>query len=116
MNFQEFIQIVGADVLEKYGEETIQRVLEEAVIDVNDEIRTFGRNIEKSEYENELIRECVIEQAKYIIANGGSVGNMSGYNHITNSFIPLNEIEKRIVSPKVKQKLRNARWNNRGLW
>lgn len=116
----QFINIVGEDVLERVNQEEVERILKEALDDVVDEIRSITTRkydlTTASSYELETIDDCVIEQAKYIISTMGSIGNMSGYDPVANTFVSREEIEKRVVSVKVKKKLRQTRWNYRGLW
>lgn len=120
VTFQEYINIVGDDILENYGQEAIERVLVEAQTNVLDQIRTMGSRVfnlsRASAYELEIVKECIIEQASYILTTGGSVGNMSGYDPVSNTFVSLDEIQRRIISPNVKNKLKRTRWNYQGLW
>jgi hypothetical protein len=62
-----------------------------------------------------VIDDCVLIQSKYIIANGGDLSEMSGYDPISNQFQPIEEIQKRIVAPIAQQKLEKLSYFYRGV-
>lgn len=120
MDYQVFINLVGNDVVRKYGQDEINRVLDESYDLVLDwlKMNSSYRNIDVADfsaYELEVLDMATYEQAKYIIANGGNLATMSGFDSSNNSFISQEEIEKRIVSPRSKQLLRKTRYFYRGI-
>ena len=118
--YKAFANLVGNDVVLKYGQAEITRILDESYAIILDYMKSNSTRAfdvtDFSTYELAQVDSATYEQAKYIIANGGNVGTMSGFDATGNNLIPMEEIEKRIVCLRAKEILKRTRYNYRGLW
>lgn len=120
VEYNDFVNRVGVSVVTKYGEDALKLLLIDARKQCLDfihskRVRAFDE-ANLSDFENDRLDEATIEQAKYLIANGGDIGNMSGFDPVNNSFISRDEIEKRVLSARAEQALRRTKYFARGLW
>ena len=117
--YNAFANMVGKDVVEKIGQAEITRILAESYQIILDYMKSNSTQdfdvTDFSAYELGIVDSATYEQAKYIIANSGNVAYMKVLNPANNSFIPLNEIEERIVCLRAKQMISRTRYNYRGL-
>lgn len=119
MDYKTFVNLVGNDVVNKYGQEEIKRILNDSYdlclgyLKMQSSLRVNVADF--SAYELEALDEATYEQAKYIIANGGNLATLSGYDRNANSFLSQEEINKRIISPRAKDFLARTRYAYRGI-
>lgn len=118
-SYKTFVNRVGNDIVLKYGQAELTRILEEAyqiVLDYMKSNTTIAFDVtDFSAYEILTVDEATYEQAKYIIANGGNIGTMSGFDATGNNLIPTEEIQDRVVCLRAKEKLKRTRYFYRGM-
>lgn len=121
------MRVTYTDLVQKYGRDIVkhltQKQVEEYILQAENNIIDFISNnaysafdIESvSTYEGTIIDECILIQTKYIVANGGDLSEMSGFDPVSNQFQSIEEIQKRIVAPVAQQKLRKLSYFYRGV-
>lgn len=120
----EFIKKIE-NLFQKYYEKTVSELREvhpqfggmtnTALIQIQDdylisEIRSRNSlfNVGKlSAYQNEEYEKALIQQLFYVLTEG-DFRTMSGYDIVSNTFLPQNEMKKRYICSAAKQTLTNA--------
>lgn len=121
------MRVTYNDLVQKFGLDIVkhltQKQVEEYILQAENNIIDFIANnsvsafdiATVSTYEGGIINECILIQAKYIVANGGDLSEMSGFDPVSNQFQSIEEIQKRIVAPVAQQKLRKLSYFYRGV-
>jgi hypothetical protein len=119
VTYQDLVQKFGLNIVkhltQKEVEEYILQAENNIIEHINLKAPTPYNEASASAYENTVIDDCILIQAKYIIANGGDLSEMSGYDPVSNQFQSLEEIQKRIVAPVAQQKLEKLSFFYRGV-
>lgn len=119
VTYQDLVQKFGLNIVkhltQKEVEEYILQAEQNIIEHINLKAPTPYVEASASAYENTVIDDCILIQAKYIIANGGDLSEMSGYDPVSNQFQSLDEIQKRIVAPIAQQKLEKLSYFYRGV-
>jgi hypothetical protein len=122
-----FMRVTYNDLVQKFGLDIVkhltQKQVEEYILQAENNIIDFIANnsvsafdiATVSTFEGGIINECILIQAKYIVANGGDLSEMSGFDPVSNQFQSIEEIQKRIVAPVAQQKLRKLSYFYRGV-
>jgi hypothetical protein len=119
VTYQDLVQKFGLNIVKHLTQKEVEEYIlqaEQNIIDhINLKAPTPYVEATASAFENGVIDDCVLIQAKYIIANGGDLSEMSGYDPISNQFQSIEEIQKRIVAPIAQQKLQKLSYFYRGV-
>lgn len=119
VSYQDLVQKFGLNIVKHLTQKEVEEYILQAENNIIEHINLkaptpFNENT-ASAYENTVIDDCILIQAKYIIANGGDLSEMSGYDPVSNQFQSLEEIQKRIVAPVAQQKLEKLSFFYRGV-
>lgn len=119
VTYQDLVQKFGLDIVKHLTQKQVEEYILQAennIIDyIGDKALTAFDIDTVSTYEGNVINECILIQTKYIVANGGDLSEMSGYDPVSNQFQSIEEIQKRIVAPVAQQKLQKLSYFYRGV-
>jgi len=119
VTYQDLVQKFGFNIVKHLTQKEVEEFILQAENNIIDHIQLkaahpFNPNL-VTPYEDVIIKECILIQAKYIISNGGDISEMSGYDPVANQFTSIEEIQKRIVAPIAQQKLERLSYFFRGI-
>jgi hypothetical protein len=119
VTYQDLVQKFGLNIVKHLTQKEVEEYILQAEQNIIDHINLKAPKpydeATASAFENGVIDDCVLIQAKYIIANGGDLSEMSGYDPISNQFQSIEEIQKRIVALIAQQKLEKLSYFYRGV-
>jgi hypothetical protein len=119
VSYKDLVQKFGLDIVKHLTQKQVEEYILQAennIIDYISDKATTAFDIDTvSTYESGVINECILIQSKYIIANGGDLGEMSGFDPVSNQFQSLEDIEKRIIAPVAQRKLQKLSYFYRGV-
>ena len=119
VTYKQLIQKFGLDIAKHLTQKQVEEYILQAennIIDYIDNHAVTAFDIDAvSTYEGGVIDDCILIQTKYIIANGGDLSEMSGFDPVSNQFQSIEEIQKRIVAPVAQQKLQKLSYFYRGV-
>lgn len=126
VDYNTIVNALGTATAEEIGIDELNLILAEAIESINDYILNSGVRVKLvdgvidttdfSTFELLAIDNAVIEQVKYVVANGGDLGNLSGFNRVERKFdISQEDIMKNKISARAKDKLARTRFAFRGV-